>query len=90
MNQIEAFQAAKDVNHDGKAHYSKCLDNKWTSQVKIQDKMPAGMGTKIQSKAYRANSQSTQVDGLYKPQKFITRPALLNHTRTPYNIMNPN
>ena len=56
----------------------------------ITDKLPAGMATKIQSKAYRANTQSQQVDGLYKPQKFVTRPALLNHTRTPYNIMNPN
>lgn len=90
MNQIEAFRAAKEVNGDGKAHYSKCLDNKWTSSVQIQDKMPAGMSTKIQSKAYRANTQSQQVDGLYKTQKFINRPVLLNHTRTPYNIMNPN
>ena len=58
MNQMEAFQAAKDLNHDGKAHYSKALDGKWSSNVKIEDRAPAGMAQKIQSKAYRANTQS--------------------------------
>jgi len=53
----------------------------------INDK-PAGLATKIQKKAYRANTQSNDNNGL-KIEQYSKRPAFLNHTRTPYNIINP-
>ena len=40
-------------------------------------------------KAYRSNTQSKQVDGLYKHEKYSQKPVLLNHTRTKFNILNP-
>ena len=64
------FECGMDINQDGKVHYSKCLDLKGNSAVEITDKQPAGMPNKIQTKAYRANTQSKQIDGLYKPEKF--------------------
>jgi|DEB0MinimDraft_12_1074336.scaffolds.fasta_scaffold06505_3 hypothetical protein len=51
----KVFDVAKEINLTGKAFYSKCLDNKGGSQVTINDK-PAGQPTKIQKKAYRANT----------------------------------
>jgi hypothetical protein len=81
------YAAANVVNQTGKAFYSKCLDSKGNSQVDFNK--PAGMPTKIQKKAYRSNTQNQQMDGLYKPDKFLARPAFINHTRTEYNIMNP-
>lgn len=46
--------------------------------------------SRIQKKAYRANTQSNQVDGLYKPGKFQTRVNLLNNSRVDFNIIRPN
>ena len=51
------FKASKAMNHENKVHYGKCLDAKGGSQVYIADKDPAG-AVKIQTKAYRANTQT--------------------------------
>jgi hypothetical protein len=40
-------------------------------------------------KAYRANTQSRQVDGLYKPEKFQKKTCLLNASFVDYNILRP-
>ena len=59
------------------------MDNKHSSNVVISDTMPpAGLlSHKKQTKAYRSNTQSRQLDGLYKPEKFSKKVALMNHTR---------
>ena len=54
----QVYDCALDINVDGKVHYSKCLDLKGNSAVEITDKQPAGFSNKIQTKAYRANTQS--------------------------------
>ena len=40
-------------------------------------------------KAYRANTESKQIDGLYKDKKFTKKVALLNHSRAEFNILRP-
>ena len=49
----------------------------------------AGVPSQIQKKAYRANTQSRQVDGLYNPAKFSKRVNMSNHSRVHYNILRP-
>ena len=49
----------------------------------------AGAPSQIQKKAYRANTQSRQVDGLFNPEKFTKRVNMSNHSRVHYNILRP-
>ena len=44
---------------------------------------------KMQKKAYRSNTQSQQVHGLYNEQKFRSKPSFLNYTRSDFNIIRP-
>lgn len=68
------FAVGRYINQSGKAFYSKQLDNKGRSKVAFTERDHAAGYTqstnKIQKKAYRANTQSRQVDGLYKEEKF--------------------
>jgi hypothetical protein len=64
------YHLSKDLNHDGKVFYSSCLNAKGGSQVCINDKAAGLPSNKIQMKAYRANTESLQVDGIYKSEKF--------------------
>lgn len=69
------------------------MDNKGRSNVAFtQREHAAGYAeqvNKIQKKAYRANTQSRQVDGLYKEAKYTARPSLMNYTRSDFNILRP-
>jgi len=68
------------------------MDLKGSSNVVISDRMPpAGMlSHKKQTKEYRSNTQSRQLDGLYKPDKFSKKPTLINYTRQDYDLIRPN
>ena len=78
---------------EGKNFYSKCLDAKGNSQINLghRTSLPAGDigNNKIQKKAYGGHTQSRQVDGLFKHDKFLNRTQLLNHSRVDYNILRP-
>ena len=67
------------------------MESKGSSNVVISDIIPAGLNThKKQTKAYRSNTQSRQLDGLYKPEKFTKKPQFMNHTRVDYDPLRPN
>jgi len=83
------FDCGKAMAADGKTFYSRKLNDKGASRVQIATDPTAVDNAKIQKKAYRASTQSRQVDGLYKPDKFGGRPTLLNHTRADFNILRP-
>jgi hypothetical protein len=82
-------EISKFMNHDGKAYYSKMLDDRFGSNCFADQTQAAPAGARIQKKAYRANTQSNQVDGLYKTEKFEKRTNLLNNTRVDFNILRP-
>ena len=86
---VAVFECAKEMNKASKTFYSNCMDAKYLSSVYINDRAPAGFSQKIQNKAYRANTETTQKDGIFNASKALSKPVLLNHTRTPYNIINP-
>ena len=85
------FDCGKAMAAEGKTFYSRKLDDKGASRVEIAPDYRAATAdnAKIQKKAYRANTQSRQVDGLFKPDKFTARATLLNHTRANFNILRP-
>ena len=59
------------------------------SQITIAHTQAAAGAIKIQKKAYGPTTQSRQVDGLFKADRFLSRPQLLNHTRVDFNILRP-
>lgn len=72
-NNEQVFQSSKAINMDGKLLYSKRIDGKGSSQVTLSTQLQkpnASNKGKIQKKMYRKNTQSKQVDGLFKPEKF--------------------
>ena len=88
-----AFGVGRYINTSNRNFYGRQLDNKGRSKVAFTEREHAAgfaeQTNKIQKKAYRANTQSRQVDGLYKEAKFTARPSYMNHTRSDFNILRP-
>ena len=83
----------RQINKGAHAQYSTQLNNKGKSKIAFTERDHAAgyiqASNKIQKKAYRSNTQSRQVDGLYNPEKFAQKVNMLNHTRVDFNILLP-
>lgn len=96
MNGGNLLNTSNDINQPARVFYSTMLDGKGSSRVfnfatagTTPNDTAAGAPSRIQKKAYRANTQSRQVDGLYNPEKFTKRVNMSNHSRVHYNILRP-
>ena len=89
------LEASNVMNAGSRVFYTTMLDGKGSSRVfdmaatASPDQTAAGAPSQIQKKAYRANTQSRQVDGLFSPEKLSKRVNMSNHSRVNFNILRP-
>jgi hypothetical protein len=95
LNASNRLDTSNEINQPARVFYSTMLDGKGSSRVfdfcsaAAANASPAGVPSRIQKKAYRANTQSRQVDGLFNPEKFTRRVNMSNHSRVNFNILRP-